>query len=180
MQGSDRKIQQDNRKRPVSFTVKCVVIGFWGGLIMSAIGYFAYLLNFTTFGPALVLAPLALGSWKTETTGQIVGIFVVALLSILTALVYKFALARWYTMWVGVVYGAVIWFIVFYVLNSIFPSLEPFDEFNTNTLVTTMCLYILYGLFIGYSICFDYHQLNTPSEGESNQGQAQEASDSDS
>ncbi|HEX6922558.1 MAG TPA: YqhR family membrane protein [Bacillales bacterium] len=169
MQGQDRKLQQDNKPKPMSYGTKCVLIGFWGGLICGVIGFIAYLLNFTAFGPALALAPWALGDWKNELLGQIVGIFAIALLSILTSLVYKVILARWYTMWLGVVYGAVIWFVIFYVLNPIFPGLKSIADFDKNTLISSICLYIFYGLFIGYSVSFEYHELNNPN-GEATSG----------
>ncbi|HET7579742.1 MAG TPA: YqhR family membrane protein [Bacillales bacterium] len=180
MQGEDRKIHQDNKKKPTSYTSKCVVIGFWGGLISSFIGYLAYLLNFTTFGPALVLTPWQLGDWKDDPIGQVVAIFAIAVVSIVTALVYKVLLERLYSMWVSVGYGIVIWLFVFYVLNPIFPKLEPITEFDQNTLVTTLCLYILYGLFIGYSISFEYHELNRPQKSDSSDTKGQHGEKSES
>ncbi|HEX7065089.1 MAG TPA: YqhR family membrane protein [Bacillales bacterium] len=178
MQDQDRKIKQDNKQKPQSFTSKCVLIGFWGGLICGVISYIAYLLNFTALGPALILKPWVLGDWKHELLGQIVGIFAIALLSILTALVYKMILARWYTMWVGICYGVVLWFVVFYVLNPIFPGLKSIADFDKNTLVTTICLYILYGLFIGYSVSFEYHELNQPEGNETSGTDERRAQDS--
>jgi hypothetical protein len=169
LQGSNRNLQQNKKEKPMPYWVKCVLIGFWGGLTMSAMGYIAYLLNFSAYGPALVLSPWALGDWTNETASQIVGIFALALLSILAALVYKVLLAQWYSMWVGVAYGIVIWFVVFYVFNPMFPKLEPLGDLDQNTLVTTFCIYLLYGLFIGYSVCFEYHELNSPSHEDGNQ-----------
>ncbi|HEU5141170.1 MAG TPA: YqhR family membrane protein [Bacillales bacterium] len=177
MQGQDRNIKQDNKQKPISFTSKCMLIGFWGGLICGVIGYIAYLMNFTVFGPALVLKPWALGEWKHELLGQIVGIFAIALLSILTSLIYKVILERWYTMWVGVIYGVVLWFVVFYLLNPIFPDMKSIADFDKNTLVTTICIYILYGLFIGYSVSFEYHELNQPEAGVSEESEDSESRD---
>lgn len=168
MQGANRNIQQDNKERPKSFMSKCVDIGFWGGLIMSTIGYAAYLLNFTDFGPALIFTPLGV-SWQDDALGQVAGIVAIALLSILVALVYKMFFATWYTMWVGAIYGVVIWLCVFFLLNPLFPELGPVTEFDQNTFVTTICLYILYGVFTGYSICFEYNEFNTPPENNINQ-----------
>lgn len=175
MADSSRNIQQNNRKRPLSFTTKCVWIGFWGGLIVSTFGYFGYLLNFTSFGPALVLSPL---SSDTAPSGQIAGIFIISVLSIFVALVYKWVLAKLYSMWIGVLYGAAIWCIIFFLARPIFPHLKPVGEWDENTFVTIVCLYILYGLFIGYSICFEYNELNTPGQEKSEKNPEQEVNGS--
>lgn len=178
MQNSDRNIQQDNKEKPMSFTIKCILIGFWGGLLTGIAGYFAYLLNFTKFGPALIFAPLTMWNWGTGPVTQLSAILIIAFISILVALLYKIVMAKWYSMWGGIIYGVFIWILVFYVLNLFFPKIDPVTSLDINTLVTTMSLYIIYGLFIGYSICFDYHELNAPSKKKSKQDKLQNASES--
>lgn len=154
----NKKLAQNDKETPLSFNAKVAVIGFYGGLIWGIIGYLIYLLNFTKYGPALFLNPWALGDWKSKTLGQFISIVLIALLSILVAYGYRFTLAKFKNVWVAIGYGIVLWLIVFYVLNPIFPDLEPITELDKNTLVTTLCLYILYGLFIGFSVSFEYHE----------------------
>jgi hypothetical protein len=67
-------------------------------------------------------------------------------------------------MWVGIVFGAALWGLVFFILNPMFPNLQTVFELPRNTIVTTACLYILYGVFVGYSISFDYNELNINNE----------------
>jgi hypothetical protein len=165
---SNKRLQQNQEEQPLFLTARSASVGFFGGLIWSIVGYVAYILNFTEFGPALILSPFMLGDWKEETLGQLIGIVAIALVSILVALFYKFVLFKFKTMWVGIVYGVALWFIVFYVLHPIFPGLKAVGDFNRNTVTTTVCLYILYGLFIGYSIAFDYHEFNQRQAKEEN------------
>ncbi len=51
----------------------------------------------------------------------------------------------------------------FYLLQPVFPNIPPLTDLNMYTIVSTICLYILYGTFVGYSISYDYndtlHQL---------------------
>lgn len=141
-------------------------IGFWGGLIWSAIGFFAYYLKFTKYGPALILYPWALGSWKKGLYGQITSVVVIALLSILIAFIYKWILGKIKSMWVSIGFGIAIWVMVFYIIQPWIPGLLPVFKVGVYTISTTLSLYILYGLFIGYSISFDIqtHATQTAKE----------------
>lgn len=148
---ADRK-QKENEK-PMHFTKKCMVVGFFGGLITSTLGLFAHLLNFTSFGPAIVFS-----LWKSANglLWQVLGVLVIALLSIIAALIYKITLAKWQSMWGGIGFGMFIWFLLFFSIHPLVTHFPTATQFNLNTLVTTICLILLYGLFIGYSISFEY------------------------
>ncbi|MBU8594786.1 YqhR family membrane protein [Shouchella clausii] len=152
-----RQIQEEKQ---MGFTTKTVLIGFFGGLIWSLIGYFSYYFNFTQVGPSFVLLPWALGEWKTGHIGQVVGVGVIAICSIGVAFLYKWMLQKVNSIWPGVGFGVLIWVIVFYILNPFIPQLKPVQSYTVNTLVTTLCLFILYGLFIGYSIAYEYAEQN--------------------
>jgi magnesium-transporting ATPase (P-type) len=166
MEAESKTLEQNKQETPLSFNAKVAVIGFYGGLIWSVLGYFTYLLNFTKYGPALVLSPWALGDWKTKTLGQFIGIIVIALISILVAFAYKFVLSQIKSIWAGILFGIVLWGIVFYILNPIFPNLENVTELGRNTLATSICIYILYGLFVGYSISFEYNESQSSKDEE--------------
>ncbi|MCT8138684.1 hypothetical protein H1D32_13610 [Anaerobacillus sp. CMMVII] len=142
----------------MSFNATVASIGFFGGLIWSFVGYLAFFFNFIRVGPALVLMPWALGDWKNGYIGQLVGIVVIAILSIAVAFLYRFILARFNSIWPGLAFGAGLWLLVFYFLNPIFPGLKSLANLDLNTIVTSFCIYILYGLFIGYSISYEFSE----------------------
>lgn len=150
--------EQSHAVEEMSYSGKVATIGFVGGLFWGFIGYFAYYFHFVKFGPALVLSPWALGDWKNGHLGQIVGIFVISFLSVIVAFIYRFLLQKIFNIWVPLFFGAGLWFIVFYLLEPIFPPLKPVTELDSNSLVTSICLYLLYGLFIGYSISYEYKE----------------------
>ncbi len=152
-------LEQNKREQPMSFNSTVASIGFFGGLIWSIVGYIAFFFNFIRVGPALVLMPWALGDWKNGFIGQMVGIVVISILSIVVAFLYRFILARFNSIWPGVAYGFLLWLFVFYLLNPIFPGLKPLVNLDLNTIITGICLYILYGVFIGYSISYEYSEM---------------------
>lgn len=152
---NDPKLEQNKGEESLSHLAKVMITGFVGGAFWSLIGYIAYLFNFTELGPALILEPWAIGDWKNETTGHLIGVIVIGLLSIGAALLYNLLLKNTETLWVGILFGIALWAFVFYLLNPIFPNLESVNEFSRNTIITTICLYILYGVFVGYSISYD-------------------------
>ncbi|MCM3715259.1 YqhR family membrane protein [Halalkalibacter oceani] len=151
-------LEQNEQEMQMSFPAKVALIGIFGGIIWSLLGYFAFFFHFIRVGPALALMPFALGDWKDTYIGQFVGVAVIAVLSIGVAFTYKLLLQKQHKMWVGVVFGLVLWGLVFYVLNPIFPGLKPIGQLDSNTLITSLCLYVLYGVFIGYSISYEYEQ----------------------
>ncbi len=154
-------MKKDQRKQlqmeqQMSFRTKVVLIGLFGGLFWSLLWYGAFYFNFTRVGPALILMPWSLGEWKDTVLGQWVGILVIAILSIGVAFVYKLCFQKLKSMWIGAGYGLLLWILVFYILNPLFPGLKQVHHLDSNTIVTSLCLFVLYGLFIGYSISFEH------------------------
>lgn len=155
----NKNLEQNKSDEPLSHIAKVMITGFFGGVFWSIIGYLAYYFNFTELGPSLILQPWALGNWKNEATGQWIGIIIIGLLSIGVALIYNVFLKNIPKVWPSILFGVALWLIVFYILNPIFPNLESVRDFSRNTILTTICLYVLYGVFVGYSISYDAEQM---------------------
>ena len=153
---NEQQLEQNQQEEPMSYNGKVATIGFIGGLFWGLIGYFSFYFNFINFGPALALMPWALGDWKNTYIGQIVGIVVIALLSILVAFLYKIIFQKIFNIWLPILFGLGLWAVVFLLLNPIFPGLKSVNNLDINSIITSVCLYILYGLFIGYSISYEY------------------------
>ncbi|MCY9128778.1 YqhR family membrane protein, partial [Bacillus spizizenii] len=102
-----------------------------------------------------------LGEWKKHGLGTVISIILIGLLSIGAAFLYFLLLKRLKTMWPGVLYGLLLWLLVFFVFNPIFPDVRAVTELKADTVITTICIYLLYGLFVGYSISFEYNELNS-------------------
>jgi Conserved membrane protein YqhR len=139
----------------ISFIQMVMITGFVGGVLWSMIAYFSYFLQFTKIEPNILLEPFTVGNWKESWIGIVITIFVYGILSIGVAIFYYLVLKKLRSMWVGIFYGIALFFIVFFILNPIFPSMKPFFRIDTNTIITCVCIYVLYGVFIGYSISFE-------------------------
>ena len=153
------EIEQSQRVKPFSFIGSVVITGLVGGIFWSAIAYLAYFLNFTEIHPNVIIEPWTIGKWKDGWLGTVFSILLMGGLAILAALLYYVSLRRFKSMWIGLAYGIVLFLLVFFVLNPIFPGISPFVELKRNTIVTSICLYILFGVFVGYSISYEEDEM---------------------
>jgi hypothetical protein len=160
----EKKLQQNQKEEPMSPAARTAITGLFGGIFWSLLGYLCYLFSFSKIPPNVVLDPWAIGDWKDGTLGQFMAIFILGLLSILVAFGYFASLRKYNKLWIGLLFGLVLWGVVFFVLNPIFPSMGPVKDFDLNTLVTTLCLFVLYGVFVGYSIAFEAAELSMQNE----------------
>ncbi len=153
------ELEQNKKDGEMSLIGKVVVIGLFGGVFWSLLSYCTYVFHFTELSPNLILKPWILGDWKNKVLGQFIGIFFIGILSIGVAFLYYAFLKKFQSIWVGAGFGIVLWLLVFYVFNPIFPDIKTVAELKRNTVITTICFYILYGVFIGYSISFEQNEM---------------------
>jgi hypothetical protein len=160
----EKKLEQNQIEQPISPGARTAITGLFGGILWSLLGYLAYIFSFTKIPPNVILEPWTIGDWKSGVLGQFIAIFLLGLISILVAFGYMATLKKFDKLWIGILFGLILWGIVFFVLNPIFPGISPIRELDLNTIVTTLCLFILYGTFIGYSISFEAAQLIVKKE----------------
>lgn len=154
----DKKLEQDQKEKPMSFLTMVVLTGLIGGILWSSFGYLAYVFHFTEVRPNVVLEPWALGDWKKGWLGTVISILFIGGVSIIAAFIYYASLKKIKSILAGMGFGLVLFFLVFFVLNPIFPGIEPLAELKRNTIITSVCLYLLYGVFIGYSISYEFQE----------------------
>lgn len=153
----DQKMKKSEYPKPISIITLVFWTGLFGGIFWSLMGYLSYMFNFTEIAPNVILEPWAVGYWRKEWQGTVISIIVIGIFSVGAAFLYYAVLKKFNGIWPGIGYGIVIFLLVFFVLNPLFPSIGPVNELSRDTVITTICLYILYGLFIGYSISYDYN-----------------------
>ncbi|MHC0035948.1 YqhR family membrane protein [Pseudoneobacillus sp. C159] len=153
------KLEQDQHEKPMSLLGLTVITGLFGGIFWSAIAYLAYLFHFTKIRPNVILEPWALGAWKNGWLGTVISIVIIGLLSIVAALIYYFVFRKFTQLYIGIGFGIVLFLLVFWVLNPMFPGIEPLKDLGRNTIITSLCFYILYGVFVGYSISYEYNEI---------------------
>jgi len=155
----NQETQNKQGKNMSGFAAMVALIGFFGGLIWGLVHFITYYLHLTEIGPAFILNPWALGEWKNQFLGQVIGVFVISLISIGIAFLYRGIFAKFKSILFSLIFGAILWALIFYALNPLFPDIKPLSELDKNTIVTTGCIFLLYGLFVGYSISFHYHEM---------------------
>ncbi|WP_062355947.1 YqhR family membrane protein [Bacillus kwashiorkori] len=156
------KLEQNQHQKPMSSKANTAITGFIGGFFWSMIGYVAYYFHFTDIRPNIVLEPWAIGAWKHSWLGVVISFFVIGIFGMVAAFLYYFLLKKFTSIWVSVGFGIALFALVFFIINPLFPSLNNFSELKRNTIITSACLYILYGVFVGYSISYEHNQHQRP------------------
>lgn len=154
----EKQLEQNKREEPLSLLTRAAITGFTGGVIASIAGLVMYYFNFTEVSPkSFVLRSWIHASWIDGWLGNLITILIIGLVSMLIAFIYYISMRKLYSMWIGVIFGLILWGVVFFVLQPLFPNIPAFVDLDANTLVSSACLFVLYGTFIGYSIAYDYH-----------------------
>jgi uncharacterized membrane protein YagU involved in acid resistance len=162
----DTREKSELKEQPMSFMTLVVLTGLVAGIVFSGLAYFAYLFNFTTIPPRVILEPWALGDWKKGWLGTVISIILYGGLSIIAAIIYYALFRRFKSMWAGIAYGLALFLLIFLVLHPLFPGIDPFNKLTLNTIVTSVCFYALYGLFIGYTISYEEHTGQEDAKGD--------------
>jgi Conserved membrane protein YqhR. len=158
-----KKKAASNKKQSFGKSIgRASVIGLFGGAFWSSMALLCQLINFSTVGPSLLFSPFFPRKINQRILTQFIAIALICLISIGIALIFQVTLARFKTIWTGIGYGIVLWAAVFIGLQHWLPGVPVFFRLGWNTLTTTSCLFILYGLFIGYSIAFDLNEKPLP------------------
>lgn len=134
-----------------------IQIGAVGGIFWAAVNYVLYFMNFTYISSSVFIKPFIQPSSADKPMTQLIGIGFAAILSILFALAYVFTLSRFYSPWIGIGTGAALFAIFYYILSPLFHLTEkPIHQIGMNTFATELCLFILYGLFVGFSLSSEF------------------------
>jgi hypothetical protein len=163
---SDPALEQNQSEKPMSFVMMVMLTGFIGGLLWSAIAYLCYYFSFTKIEPNIIFEPWAVGDWSDRWIGIALSILAYGIISIGVALVYYAVLRKLKSMWVGAGYGVLLFLVVFILLKPLFPSMKSLTAIDYHTLITTLCIYVLYGVFIGYSISYEENELRHQEQKE--------------
>ncbi|MFC4558787.1 YqhR family membrane protein [Virgibacillus kekensis] len=155
---NSEKLEQNKQEKPRSLVTRSLITGFVGGLFWGAIGVVLYFFNFSEVSPkSYLIRSWVTADWTDNWLGNILSIVMVGVISLLTSFIYFGLFKKINSIWMGVGYGLILWVLVFYILQPIFPNIPDLLELNRYTIVSTLCLFTLYGTFIGYSISYDYH-----------------------
>ncbi|NMO96866.1 YqhR family membrane protein [Paenibacillus lemnae] len=131
-------------------------LGFYAGFIWGGIRWVFYLLHFTTVLPGFLLEPFFKHAFLMTTAGQLAGWLSFIALSVIASLIYVLLFRKVKGPWPGIAYGIVWWALLFIALNPMFHWSLPVKKMSWDTNISEFCLFLLWGLFIGYTTAEEY------------------------
>ncbi|MEI3611738.1 YqhR family membrane protein [Pseudogracilibacillus sp. SO30301A] len=145
--------------------LRTILTGFFGGLFSGLFLLFLHYFNMTEVRPKILLRILFQNeNWIEKWYANVVLIVLISIFSIVIALIY-YVLLRHRKSWItGALFGVAIWVAIYFVMPIIIKNYNPFLYLNSESHVSMFCLFLLYGVFTGYSISFDYGHLKQEYE----------------
>lgn len=131
-------------------------IGFYAGLIWGLAGFVMYLFDFTELRPAFWIAPWADKAFQASWRGYLAGLAAYVALSMLAALLYAAVLRKAHGPWPGILYGFGWYLLLFLLIGPSCGMVPAFTKLEVQTLLSEMCRFLLWGVFIGYSITLEF------------------------
>ncbi|XID94134.1 YqhR family membrane protein [Paenibacillaceae bacterium WGS1546] len=169
--GRDRGNNDPAPTRPVAFSLK---IGFFAGLIWGLVRWLAAGLNFTDVNAAFLLDPFVPNRILGGALWQFAGWAAFIGMSMIAALVYLGLFRKISGPWPGLAFGAAWWGLVYAWAGPLVGAVPPLRRIGWHSIATDFCLFLLWGLFIGYSIAFELHnESEREPAGKSDQGAPQ-------
>lgn len=137
--------------------INSVTTGFFGGFLLSLFHLVIHFFNISKINHEMILNYFFIsGKWIGKWYGYIFFVLFISVLSIIFALIYYVLFRKINGWFIGVVYGLMLWTIFGLFIPLLFYDISFTELVTSRTNVATICSFILYGVFIGYSISYDY------------------------
>ncbi|MCG7406287.1 YqhR family membrane protein [Paenibacillus sp. ACRRX] len=148
-------------------------LGMFAGLIWGGLRWMAYAFHFTIVVPGFLIEPFYNHSYLVTARGGAAGYVVFIGFSMLASVIYTMFMKKIPGPWAGIVYGIVWWVILFVAVGPMIKMMPPVTKTTWNSIYTDFCLFLLWGLFIGYTVAMEFNdeRLREPggSKGSHNQ-----------
>lgn len=140
--------------------LRTIIIGIFGGVFWGIFFLIMYGLKIMEIAPTMLLKIVFQDEkWIEKWYAYLIFILMISILSIFIALIYFFVFKQWKSWIVGAFYGIGLWVFTYFILPIILKNVNPFIHLESESHISMFCLFILYGVFVGYSISFDYENL---------------------
>ncbi len=148
----EQRKESDQRTNPWLFSIR---LGIYAGLIWGGIYIITYYLGFTKVLPAFLAEPFFLHDFLASWRGHFIGWFSFIVLSVTASLIYAAVLRKAKGPWPGFGYG-LLWWAVLFGLGPFVGMMKPLHKLDLNSLLTSSCLFLIWGCFIGYTITVEF------------------------
>jgi hypothetical protein len=144
---------------------KALVVGLWGGIFWTLVWMFLHNFHMISAHPFIIWDKLFLGLFTfNHWYMKIIGIVLNSVLSMVLSSVY-FVCFKKVKHWImGIGYGIILWAIGALLIPIVLFNNDAFFHYKVEKHVGLLSLLILYGLFIGYTISFDYDHVHRKPE----------------
>ncbi|QAY66261.1 YqhR family membrane protein [Paenibacillus protaetiae] len=160
-EGSGRGKEEERLSKPyrnhhTNFWLYSLEVGFFAGLIWGIVRWLCYEMKLTMLVPGLVAEPFFLTSYLKTGWGIAVGIASFIVFSIIATYLYYFVLGKVRGPWAGIGYGIFWWLVWFGWIGPMLKFIKPMNVIGWDTITTEFCVFLMWGLFIGYTIAFEF------------------------
>lgn len=144
-------------KNRLSLFFHSVQVGFVGGTILALLHLFFHYFNMIEVSPMTILNGIGIKEKVlTKVITYCIFIIVYIVISILCSSIYFVLFKNIYGWIFGACLGVFLWLLIYICFPYIFYKQFTLAYYSLETTVGTICLFILYGIFVGYSISFYY------------------------
>lgn len=142
-------------KQKDKFIGQAFVVGLIASIISIALGLFFHTFHFIPFH-IFDWVKRYFVSMNGLATFIVYGLvtFLISLVSVCLALVYAIILRKKKHWKFGAMYGVFLWLMFYVTLPYFFKNIITLTMYEINVSITLLCFFLLYGVFVGYSISF--------------------------
>jgi hypothetical protein len=158
------KKREHKPTNPVTYSL---YIGFFAGLLWGGIKLLEFAMRFTEVVPGFLLEPFFRHAFLVTWQGLLLGYACFIAFSIIAALGYGLFFRKLKGPWPGIGYGIAWWGALYLLIGPVTEMMPGITQLDLNSFVTDLCLFAVWGLFIGYSIAMEFtkERLREPEGG---------------
>ncbi|WP_426453371.1 YqhR family membrane protein [Paenibacillus sp. S-38] len=145
-----------HKKHQTNKWIFAVYIGFFAGVLWGGLKLIEHYFHFTVLTPGFLVEPFFLHSFLITWTGMLIGWGAFIALSIAASLAYALVLSKFQGPWYGIAYGMAWWGALYLLIGPLIGMMPWILYLDLNTILTDASLFALWGLFIGFSIAFEF------------------------
>jgi thiamine transporter ThiT len=149
--------QHKEANHPTHRWLYALYIGFFAGLIWGAVQMMYSFLRFSSLPPGFIVEAFFKKSFLVSWQGYMLGWAVFVVFSIAASMLYMLILSTVAGPWAGLGYGMLWWTVIFLLIGPYNGMMSRITRLEWNTIISELCLFLLWGLFIGYSIAFEFN-----------------------
>lgn len=138
-----------------------IYIGFFAGLIWGAMKIIEHYFKFTTIVVGFLVEPFFKHDFLMTWQGVLIGWGFFMVFSIIAAFIYMVTMWRLQSAWWGIGYGALWWAAIYLLIGPLAGMTYWITDLDLNSILTDLCLFLVWGMFIGYSIAIEYTDTRT-------------------